>query len=1402
MSAPTLSILVYNTHRRHLVCDLLSNHHLLHTLDILLLQEPPLGLAAPPDWVLLPAPPGGVARSVALVRKKWAASTYAQVAVASHDVVALDLRAGGQSVRVIGVYNPHQGDRQNAGRSAREILPPLLESTPSDSLVVVAGDFNLHHPDWDPGYHYADGVCSDAEEAQLTFARFGLAHLLPSASLTFRPKGHAPGAIDLVLGNLRVEERVVSCAIDDEFHCLSDHMPIRLVLAIAPPPPAHQKRHLLRKMDPAKLRKAIASALGEAPPPALETRNDVDKEAERLTEALKAGIATIPLSRPPREGRRAHAWWTQEISELRRVAAKKARQAYRQRGRPGEAAAKAAARAAQNKLKGVIRREKRRVEREEMAQVDEKSLWAAVKKAAGGRASATTPPLKKDDGTYATSPQDKLDLLRPVLLPVVEPATAECRTVEDEETQVSPPSSACISMPVDRTHKTNDRHAREHAPSSPADPSISTSEVDDAPELPWPTLHEHEVKSALFAARPYAAVGPDNVPNVVLQTAWDILAPHLVPLYAASLALGHLPRSWRDCTGVVLRKPKKPDYSEKKAYRLIAFERCVAKVLEAVVARRLSHLGERGLWPVEHVGGRKGRSAEDAVVCFVDEIKRQQRHGNIVVGVALDVAKAFPSVRADVLDADLRKGGVPAAARRFIMSFMSGRTCKLVLEGVSTDALEWRSGLPQGSPLSPALFLTYNSALLRACRSASTMATGWIDDINLLGWGKSVSEAVNSINSRVPELEEWSRTHASAFEPTKTTAVVFRTRRTVVGAAPPVVLCGVEVEWADELVMLGTRLDAGLSFDAHVRACATRAAQAIGGLGVLARANTGVRPAAARQLVRACVYPRMLWMAGVWWKGRGNGGSALILNAVQRTCARLVTGGYGPSGLDALQVEASLMPVELLLDGALFSIGLRALSAAPTHPLYARVGLARAHLPKRQEHRSPLHRALHQFPNTLPTTLRVEALLPEPVAPWEADPLPPAAIAESKEKARETHLALLDDLEPGDIVAYSDGSLMGGQAGAGWAMRAEVEGGVGWMEKSGALGGQHTVYVAELEGMRMVLSACSGLQPLPYPSTLHLCLDNQAAVRHPTSPRPNSGQHSRLAIRALVEEMRNTHPLMAIRVSWVPGHADVEGNERADARAKAGAEAEEVAAARPRGGAGGKARRSVVMPREAIEQSVEPPSDDEDREWWGGEEETSLQARANQPPPRPLPRLALASDQLEDLRRQPKSVSALKQEFRAVQMSRWEASWRSLSAGAGLRLVVTAPPGRAFSSYHSSLSRRHSTLLARLRLNFSGLNDDLRRIGKHPTGACECGALENRRHFLLDCRLLARPRAQLLREIGKRSLPPLATLLSDPNLARPLLRFVNASGRFPRLHEVVKDAPGKGGGDKARVQGA
>ena len=58
MSAPTLSILSYNVRRSPDVWTLLSNHTLLRTLNILLLQGLPPLAVVPPDWVRLDLPPG------------------------------------------------------------------------------------------------------------------------------------------------------------------------------------------------------------------------------------------------------------------------------------------------------------------------------------------------------------------------------------------------------------------------------------------------------------------------------------------------------------------------------------------------------------------------------------------------------------------------------------------------------------------------------------------------------------------------------------------------------------------------------------------------------------------------------------------------------------------------------------------------------------------------------------------------------------------------------------------------------------------------------------------------------------------------------------------------------------------------------------------------------------------------------------------------------------------------------------------------------------------------------------------------------------------------------------------------------------------------------------------------
>ncbi|EGU10937.1 hypothetical protein RTG_03150 [Rhodotorula toruloides ATCC 204091] len=94
------------------------------------------------------------------------------------------------------------------------------------------------------------------------------------------------------------------------------------------------------------------------------------------------------------------------------------------------------------------------------------------------------------------------------------------------------------------------------------------------------------------------------------------------------------------------------------------------------------------LTPTSHFGGCRRRSAEDAVVCVVDEIKGRWRKGNAVVGLALDVSKAFPSVQTEQLTANLKSRGLPNSACAWIRSFLSDRLCTLQLEGVVSETIK------------------------------------------------------------------------------------------------------------------------------------------------------------------------------------------------------------------------------------------------------------------------------------------------------------------------------------------------------------------------------------------------------------------------------------------------------------------------------------------------------------------------------------------------------------------------------------------------------------------------------------------------------------------------------------------------------------------------------------------
>jgi hypothetical protein len=62
--------------------------------------------------------------------------------------------------------------------------------------------------------------------------------------------------------------------------------------------------------------------------------------------------------------------------------------------------------------------------------------------------------------------------------------------------------------------------------------------------------------------------------------------------------------------------------------------------------------------------------------------------------------------------------------------------------GYESDWIQTQTGIPQGSPLSPILFLFFISELLKDFQHADggVIAFSFVDDMNLIAWGNTAED--------------------------------------------------------------------------------------------------------------------------------------------------------------------------------------------------------------------------------------------------------------------------------------------------------------------------------------------------------------------------------------------------------------------------------------------------------------------------------------------------------------------------------------------------------------------------------------------------------------------------------------------------------------------------------------
>ena len=128
---------------------------------------------------------------------------------------------------LINIYNPRDSDLI---LMLRQYLLQHLNSQDYNN-IIIGGDFNLHHPLWNPQNYTAQD--DQADELMEMMANHNLRLLLPSGTITY-PTATGGTTIDLVWGNEKAEENLLKCQISTDNDHGSNHLPVRMILDIQP----------------------------------------------------------------------------------------------------------------------------------------------------------------------------------------------------------------------------------------------------------------------------------------------------------------------------------------------------------------------------------------------------------------------------------------------------------------------------------------------------------------------------------------------------------------------------------------------------------------------------------------------------------------------------------------------------------------------------------------------------------------------------------------------------------------------------------------------------------------------------------------------------------------------------------------------------------------------------------------------------------------------------------------------------------------------------------------------------------------------------------------------------------------------------------------------------------------
>ena len=244
----------------------------------------------------------------------------------------------------------------------------------------------------------------------------------------------------------------------------------------------------------------------------------------------------------------------------------------------------------------------------------------------------------------------------------------------------------------------------------------------------------------------------NNVPIFVLKKIAHIICPLLSDIFNDSINVGLFPDKLKSGRVIPLYKEGPPN--DVSNYRPITTLSVFSKIFEKLVHKRMTpFITKYNIVKPYQFGFQKNKCTSDALLEFMENAFDSFNNNQYYLAIFLDFSKAFDTISHEILLKKIEHMGFRGPIHRWIKSYLTNRNQFVNIGEKSSEFLNVKMGVPQGSTLGPLLFILYINDMSNSINNLKIVH--FADDSTLHVPLNRNENIAPQINTKLSDVNRW-----------------------------------------------------------------------------------------------------------------------------------------------------------------------------------------------------------------------------------------------------------------------------------------------------------------------------------------------------------------------------------------------------------------------------------------------------------------------------------------------------------------------------------------------------------------------------------------------------------------------------------------------------------------------